>query len=212
VETRQYFRPLSCYYFKLLNLQDLSTGLITQCLHDWRTGRQDALDRLAPAVYGELRRLAASILGAKPGIQTMQPTELVHELYLRLPGVREFDWQSRAQFLNVAAKMMRNIIVDHARKRLSVKRGGGLAEVELPSDLGAPESRLDVLVVHDALDRFAKRYPRQAHVVELRFFGGLTAEEVCEVLKSTGIESSLRTVERDWTFAKAWLQNAIQSS
>lgn len=201
---------MSCYYRTVLNLQDLSTGIITQCLQDWRTGKQDALQRLAPAVYSELRRLAASIMGAKPGAQTMQPTELVHELYLRLPGVREFDWQSRAQFLNVAAKMMRNIIVDHARRRLTAKRGGGLAAVEITPDLGDAGSRLDVLVVHDALDRFAKNYPRQAHVVEMRFFGGLTTEETCEVLKGTGVESSVRTVERDWTFAKAWLQNAMQ--
>jgi RNA polymerase sigma factor (TIGR02999 family) len=201
---------MSCYHRTVFKLQYLSTGLITQCLQDWRTGNQDALDRLAPAVYGELRRLAASIMGANSGAQTMQPTELVHELYLRLPGVREFDWQSRAQFLNVAAKMMRNIIVDHARKRLTAKRGGGLAAVEITPDLGDAGSRLDVLVVHDALDRFAKKYPRQAHVVEMRFFGGLTTEETCEVLKSTGLDSSVRTVERDWTFAKAWLQNAMQ--
>jgi RNA polymerase sigma factor (TIGR02999 family) len=193
---------------KILNTEDFAGGIITQCLHDWRAGKQHALDRLAAAVYGELRRLAAAIMGAQPGKQTMQPTELVHELYLRLPGVREFAWQDRAQFMGVAAKMMRNIIVDHARKRLSAKRGGQAIEVEISPDLGEP-ARLDVLLVNDALDRFAREYPRQAHVVEMKFFGGLTTEEACEVLRSTGLESSSRTVERDWTFAKAWLQNAM---
>jgi RNA polymerase sigma factor (TIGR02999 family) len=199
------------YYRQIPKPEDHSGGVITQCLRDWREGREDALDRLAAAVYSELRRLAAAIMGAQPGKQTMQPTELVHELYLRLPGVREFDWQDRAQFLSVAAKMMRNIIVDHARKRLTAKRGGQSIEIEISGELGAPP-RLDVLLVHDALERFAEKHPRQAHVVEMKFFGGLTTEEACEVLKSTGVESSVRTVERDWTFAKAWLQTAMRSS
>ncbi len=142
----------------------------------------------------------------------MQPTSLVHELYFRLPGVQNIDWESRAHFMNVAAKMMRNILVDHARRRNALKRGGG-ALVELDPDLaGAAPAHLDILMVDGALDRFSESYPRQARVVELRFFGGLSAEETVDVLKITGSETSLRTVERDWTFARAWLKNAIRPS
>jgi RNA polymerase sigma factor (TIGR02999 family) len=140
---------------------------------------------------------------------TIQPTALVHELYFQLPDVQHLDWQSRAHFLNVAARMMRNILVDHARKRQAAKRGGGLT-VEMSDAMGQqPAFNIDILLVHTALDRFKAQYPRQARVVELRFFGGLSVEETCEVMKVTGTESSLRTVERDWTFSRAWLEDAI---
>jgi len=143
------------------------------------------------------------------GRRTIQPTALVHELYFRLPGVQHFDWQSRAHFLNVAAKMMRNILAGHARKRQAAKRGGGmLATITDPQSEDSALS-LDVLLVHQALERFGEEYPRQSRVVELRFFGGLSAEETREVLAATGMESSLRTVERDWAFARAWLEDAI---
>ena len=187
-----------------------SAGLITKCLREWRSGDEKALDRLAQEVYSELRRLAAAVMAKQPGRAAIQPTSLVHELYFRLPRVQEIDWESRAHFLNVAAKMMRNILVDHARRRASLKRGGGAVSVE-----GEPASaglQIDILAVDQALERFAEIYPRQARVVELRFFGGLTAEEAVEALKVSGVESSLRTVERDWTFARAWLKNAIQGS
>jgi RNA polymerase sigma factor (TIGR02999 family) len=138
---------------------------------------------------------------------TLQPTALVHELYLQLPDMQNFDWKSRAQFFSVAARMMRNILVDHARRRRASKRGGGEKPVTLP-DVGKAFS-LDVLMVNDALDRFAADHARQAQVVELRFFGGLTADETVEVLRQRGTDCSLRTVERDWRFARAWLQDAI---
>lgn len=181
--------------------------MITQCLKAWRDGNSGALERLTDAVYSELRRLAGAVMGSS-GPQTIQPTELVHELYFRLPGVREIDWDSRTQFLNVAARMMRNILVDHARRRSAAKRSGGAVR-ETRDFAEARSGPISILAVHDALERLAVRYPRQSKVVELRFFGGLSAEETADVLKQSGEECSLRTVERDWTFAKAWLQRVM---
>jgi RNA polymerase sigma factor (TIGR02999 family) len=192
--------------------EDSRPGIITRCLTDWRNGDEEALDRLTTAVYRELRRLAARAMAGQAGRRTIQPTALVHELYLQLPGVQHFDWQNRAHFLNVAAKMMRNILAGHARKRLAAKRGGGWVLAIADPSCEDSALRLDVLMVHEALDRLTGEYPRQARVVELRFFGGLSAEETCEVLSATGIESSLRTVERDWAFARAWLEDAIGSA
>ena len=178
---------------------------------DWRKGDEEALDRLTIAVYRELRRLAGAVMAGQAGYRTIQPTALVHELYFQLPGVRHFDWQSRAQFLNVAAKMMRNILVDHARKRHAAKRGGGASPVVVETIFEDSAMNVDVLLVHEALERFTGEYPRQARVVELRFFGGLSVEETSQALTATGVESSLRTVERDWTFARAWLEDSIGS-
>ena len=184
---------------------------MTRFLREWRDGDEDALERLTTEVYRELRRLAASVMRGQARERTIQPTALVHELYFQLPGVRHFDWKSRAHFLNVAAKMMRNILVDHARKRRTAKRGGELivAMGDAPADDSA--FHIDVLLVNEALDKFTGNYPRQARVVELRFFGGLSVEETCEVIKLTGADSSPRTVERDWSFARAWLEDAIGS-
>jgi RNA polymerase sigma factor (TIGR02999 family) len=182
---------------------------MTKCLQEWRDGDEEALPRLTTEVYRELRRLAASVMRNQARESTIQPTALVHELYFRLPDVRHFDWQSRAHFLNVAARMMRNILIDHARKRQSAKRGGGLMVALSNASGQASAVSVDILRVHEALDRFAGIYPRQAQVVELRFFGGLSVEETCEVLKLTGTDSSRRTVERDWAFARAWLEDAI---
>jgi RNA polymerase sigma factor (TIGR02999 family) len=186
-------------------------GNITRFLQEWRSGDEEALARLTAEVYRELRRLAGALFARESGERTLQPTALVHELYLQLPDVQHIDWQSRAQFLNVAARMMRNILVDHARKRNAAKRGGGETPVVKESAVKDPAMEIDVLMVDAALERFTEQYPRQSRVVELRFFGGLTAEETAEVLNATGTETSLRTVERDWTFARAWLENAIGS-
>ena len=191
--------------------QNPAPGAITRILKEWRSGDESALSRLAAEVYAELHRLSSAVMGVQSAI-TIQPTVLIHELYLQLPGVREFDWQSRGQFLNVAARMMRNILVDHARARNALKRGGGLVAVAEEPSSPDPALQIDVLLVHNALERFAEDYPRQARVVELRFFGGLTAEETAEALRVNGGECSLRTVERDWTFSRAWLQNAIRSA
>ncbi len=183
--------------------------MITHSLQEWREGDEGALARLTEGVYSELRRLAGGILAGHTPNQTVQPTMLVHELYFQLPRLQHFDWQHRAQFFGVAARMMRNILVDYARKRAAAKRGGSAEKVVVdpPSDDAA--LRIDVLLVNHVLDQFAVHYPRQARVVELRFFGGLTAEETAQVLTATGMESSLRTVERDWTFARAWLEHRI---
>jgi RNA polymerase sigma-70 factor, ECF subfamily len=187
-----------------------AAGMMTQYLRAWRAGDEGALARLTSEIYGELRRLAANVMAKHPANPTIQPTSLVHELYLQLPDVRVIDWQSRAHFLNVAAKMMRNILVDHARKRNALKRGGTLVSLETDVEGEDPALQIDILLIDNALDQFAEAYPRHARVVELRFFGGLTAEETADVLRVMGVESSLRTVERDWTFARGWLKNAIR--
>ena len=186
-----------------------TVGVITRHLLDWRSGDTTALDRLTDAVYRELRRLASAVLNSNAGIRSLQPTELVHELYLQLPALQAVDWEGRAHFLNLSAHIMRTILIDCARKLQAAKRGG--RPVTLPFDAARsdPALEVDVLLVHEAMDRFAADYPRQAQVLELRFFGGLTAEETSDVLRAAGRETSLRTVERDWTFAKAWMQNAI---
>jgi RNA polymerase sigma factor (TIGR02999 family) len=182
---------------------------ITRWLRDWKQGDASALDHLTAAVYHELRRLAVSAFLKEGQEMTLQPTALVHELYLQLPGVQHIDWQSRGQFLAVASKVMRNILVDHARRRGAAKRGGGMTRTLVEPAQGDRALDIDLLLVHEALDRFEVDYPRQSRVVELRFFGGLTAEEAAEALRATGVESSLRTVERDWQFARAWLQEAM---
>ncbi len=188
-----------------------AAGEITRCLTDWRNGDAQALERLTAEVYRELRRRAGSVMAGQSGKITIQPTALVHELYFQLPKVQHFDWQSRGQFLNVAASMMRNILVDHARKRQALKRGGGASTVVLDLQANDPSMNVDVLLINAALDKLAEQYPRHARVVELRFFGGLTAEETLDALRAAGIESSQRTIERDWNFARAWLHNAIGS-
>jgi|SRR5271165_2635798 len=184
---------------------------ITSCLQRWRDGDSDALAELTDLVYRELRRLAAVFLRGEASGHTLQPTALVHELYLRIEGVREVDWKCRAQFFAISARMMRNILVDHARKRRAAKRGSdnvvSLSDWDLQSG-GKP----DVLLVDIALSRFAAKYPRQAQVVELRFFGGLTSEDIAEAMKMHFENTSLRTVERDWRFARAWLLNEIRSA
>jgi len=183
-------------------------GVITNYLEDWRSGKPDALNSLTAAIYAELRRLAAAVIQKQQSPQTIFPTELVHELYMELKSAQSIDATSRIQFLNLAARIMRNVLVDHARSRNASKRGGGMIRVELGDHLDA-RTALDVLVVHDMLRNFAENFPRQAEVVDLRFFSGLTPGETLEVLHARGFECSLRTVERDWRFARAWLENAL---
>jgi len=184
---------------------------ITTCLVRWREGDHDSLGQLTNLVYGELRRLAAGFLKSQRTGHTLQPTALVHELYLQITGVREVDWKCRAQFFSISARMMRNILVDHARKRAAGKRGSGNV-ISLSGQEFAPAASVDLLLLDAALLRLAVRYPRQAQVVELRFFGGLTADETAEAMSVDGQEVSLRTVERDWKFARAWLQNELRST
>jgi RNA polymerase sigma factor (TIGR02999 family) len=186
-----------------------SVAGITQWLIRWREGDEAALDRLTRLVYAELRHLAAAILQKERTGHTLQPTALVHELYLQLAAARSIDWKCRGQFFAISAKLMRRILVDHARKRAAGKRGSGNLQSLDEEALAIPGP--DVIQVDAALSRLAQEHPRQATVVELRFFGGLSAEETVEALHASGEEVSLRTVERDWRFSRAWLQDEIGS-
>ncbi len=178
-----------------------SQGEITRLLADWADGDPDALGRLMPLVFEDLRRMAGSHFARESPGHTLQPTALVNEVYLKLLGPRTVQWQRRAQFFGFAAQLMRRILVDHARARLRDKRGGGVTKIALDDVLDEPlEENLDLIALDDALTTLAEIEPRQAKVVELRFFGGLTVEETAEVLKI-----SPRTVKREWRMARIWL-------
>ncbi|HEX6972854.1 MAG TPA: sigma-70 family RNA polymerase sigma factor [Vicinamibacterales bacterium] len=166
---------------------------------------QDGPDELLPVVYNELRRLAARYLQRERGGHTLQPTALVHEAYLRLIDQRKLDFTNRAQFVALAAVMMRRILVNHARDRIAAKRGGGAEHVPLTlagEGIGAPE--VNLLDLNDALTELGESDPRKGQIVELKFFGGLTTAEIADHL---GV--SVATVERDWKFARAWLYRVI---
>jgi len=167
---------------------------------------REALEALSPALYAELRRLAAGYLRRERVGHTLQPTALVHEAYLRLRDQRQLAWHNRAHVLGVAAHVMRRILVDHARARARVKRAGMLTRVTLDGlEVGAAEQDLDVVVLDAALRELAAVDEQLSRVVELRYFGGLTVEEVAEVLGS-----SPRTVDRAWATARAWLRRRIE--
>jgi len=178
---------------------------VTELLVRWREGDRRALDELMPLVYEELRRLAAHYMrGERPG-HTLQTSALVNEAYLRLAGHEEIEWQNRAHFFAVAAQAMRRILVDHARRRGNLKRGGGAHKVNLDQAMiVSGERAAEVVALDDALARLAEIAPRKSRLVELRFFGGLSVEETAEVL---GVSPG--TVMRDWTFAKAWLRREV---
>lgn len=181
-------------------------GEVTKLLREWREGNEEALQRLIPLVYGELRSRAARYLRRERSGHTLQPTALVHEAFLRLFGQHSVEWRNRAQFFGVAAQMMRRILVDHARSKYAEKRGGVSIRLDVESVEDAPTgaATVDVIAINDALTRLASIDPDQARVVELRFFGGLTVEETAEV-----IGSSPRTVKREWRSAKAWLHKEL---
>ena len=181
---------------------------LTGMLRAWAKGDLEARDRLLPIVYDELRRQAARQLRTERVGHTLQPTALVHEVYLRLAPPRRVPWQSRAEFFAAAAQAMRRILVDHARKRAAAKRAGDWTRVELPDDIAiAGKSELDLLALDDALDRLAELDPRHARIIELRFFGGLSVPEIASVLKV-----STATVKRDWSFARAWLHRRLEET
>lgn len=169
-------------------------------------GRAGAMDELMPLVYDELKTLAAAHLRRERASDSLQPTALVHEAYLRLVGQHNVSWKNRSHFFGIAAQLMRRIIVDHARRRLAAKRDGG-RPVTLDENIGLSDhGRVDVVAVDEALSALAQLNERQARVVELRFFGGLTIEETAEVL-----DVSEMTVKRDWMVAKAWLQRELSA-
>jgi RNA polymerase sigma factor (TIGR02999 family) len=179
---------------------------VTQLLLEWSRGDVGAREALLPLVYDELRRLAAAYLRRERPDHTLQPTALVHEAYLRLVQERQVDWRGRSHFFSVAAKLMRRILVDHARGRLADKRGAGTPKVPLTEALVMSETRpSDLLVLDESLTRLASLDPQQSRVVELRVFAGLTVEETSRVL-----DISPATVKRDWAVAKAWLLREIQ--
>jgi len=173
---------------------------VTRLLKQWANGDQSALKELTPLVYGELRRLAASYLRSESPGHTLQPTALVHEAYLRL-GAHAPNCENRAHFYGIAARLMHEILIDHARTRQSVKRGGRFEHLSLEEDLiVSPERDADLVALDDALQRLAAIDERKARVVEMRFFGGLSVEESAEALNISEV-----TVRRDWQFAKTWL-------
>jgi RNA polymerase sigma factor (TIGR02999 family) len=180
---------------------------VTTLLALYREGRRDALEQLVPLVYAELRRVAARALRGERQGHTLQPTALVHEAYVKLLG-QQTPWQDRAHFLGCAARIMRNLLVDHARARRAEKRGGAGLTVTLGEGLAIEAARdLDVLALHEALEQLAALDARQARVVELRYFGGLSVEETAEVL-----DVSQATVYAEWAVARAWLRRRLREA
>jgi RNA polymerase sigma-70 factor (ECF subfamily) len=183
----------------------LPPAAITELLVQARGGSQAALDRVTPLLYAELRRIAGRYLRQERPGQTLQPTALVHEAYMRLLKDADLSFQNRAHFLAIAAQSMREILVEHARARAASKRGGKRARVTLEDALAVAAPRdTDVLALEEALERLAALDPKQARVVELRFYGGLTVEETAEAI---GVSPA--TVKREWSVARAWLYREL---
>jgi len=185
------------------------TNQVTELLVRWRGGDQEALESLMPLVYDELRRLAHHYLQRERSDHTLQSTALVHEAYLRLAGKNAPQWQNRAHFFGIAARVMRQILVEYARAHSAAKRGGtGACKLTLESALDIQQKTdIDVIALDGALDRLSELDPQQSRIVELRFFTGLTIEDTSEVM---GISPA--TVKRDWTSARAWLHREIARS
>ncbi len=181
-------------------------GNITQLLKDYQTGNKDALDAMFPLVYDELRKLAASRLRSERDDHTLQATALVHEAYLRLIEQEKQTWQNRAHFFGLAAEMMRRILVNHAVKRNADKRFGSQTRLALDEMIDFTHGQdVNLVLLDEALNKLAEFDPKQAKIVELKFFGGLTNEEIAEV---TGVSDS--TVKREWRVAKAWLHDQLK--
>src|SRR5690349_603633 len=177
---------------------------LTELLADLRSGRREAFDRILPLVYHELRRVAHRELAARPS-DSLSPTALVHELYLKFARAERADWRNRAHFLGVAAVAMRHILVDRARRRTAEKRGGPQRQITLDDNLNALDDNAESLLdLHEALDHLARLDPRLARVVECRFFGGMTEQETAEAV---GV--GVRTVRRDWIKARGLLYHAL---
>jgi RNA polymerase sigma factor (TIGR02999 family) len=180
-------------------------GDVTRLLIEWKNGDAAALDRLLPLIYAELRRIASRHLRRERPGHTLQPTAVVHEAYLKLVQVPEPQWRDRAHFFAVAARMMRQVLIDHARAHQAQKRGGALRKVSI-EDLAAPgvTADIDLLALEKALGQLGDFDPQQGRVVELRYFGGLTIEETAEVI---GVSPA--TVKREWMMARAWLRREL---
>ena len=186
-----------------------SNRTVTRLLRAWSDGDEEAFEQLVPLVYGELHRMALRYLTGESTNVTLQPTALVNEICVRLLGWDQARWQNRQHFFGVSAQLMRRVLVDIARRRKAERRGGGDV-VRIPLDeveLAATEPDADLVAIDGALQRLAVEHPRQARVVELRFFGGLSTEETAQAL-----DISVRTVHNDWIFARAWLYRALAES
>ncbi len=179
---------------------------ITAQLRAYADGDHEALDRVMPFVYEQLRRLAHARLAGERAGHTLDTTGLVHEAYLRMAEITRMEWQNRAHFFAMASTIMRRILVNYALRKKAAKRGGGAIDATMDEERLLPEQQADIiLALHEALEEFEQRYPRHGQVVQQRFFGGMTMEEISEAL-----DVSLRTVERDMKFAKAWLSRELK--
>ena len=184
------------------------TGDVTALLLSWGRGNEAALERLVPLVHRELHRIAQRCMRGEKAGHSLQATALVNEAYVRLVDARRVNWQDRAHFLAMSARLMRRVLIDHARSRGYLKRGGGAVKVTLVDGLEPTTERpLDLIALDDALEALTKLDPRKGRVVELRFFGGLSVEETASVL---GV--SVDTVMRDWKVAKAWLLREMRNA
>lgn len=189
-------------------MADGASSQVSKLLLDWRVGDREAMDALLPLIYDELRRVAHHHLRNERPDHTLQTTALVHEAYFRLVGQDLPEWRNRAHFFAVAAQLMRQILVDYARRHRASKRGSGIAMLALEDVATQPERKeVDVIALNDALDKLNEIDARQSRIVELRFFAGLSLEETSEVM---GIGTA--TVQRDWTAARAWLHREISRS
>jgi RNA polymerase sigma factor (TIGR02999 family) len=189
-------------------LSEARTPHVTDLLMEWRSGQENAVDKLLPLVHDELRRLAKRQMAGERPNHVLQATALVNEVYLRLVDIRRVNWQDRAHFFAMAARLMRRILVDYARAQKNQKRGGALQRVTFDQDLPvATETPEDLIAIDEALRSLAAQYERKSQVVELRFFGGLSVEETAEAL-----QISAETVMRDWKFSKNWLLRELSRS
>jgi RNA polymerase sigma factor (TIGR02999 family) len=184
-----------------------SSSELTQLLIEWRNGSQSALERLVPLVEKELHRIAHRYMRRENPGHTLQTSDLVNEAFIGLMGQKRVQWQNRAHFYGIAAKIMRRILLNYVRDQSRIKRGGGAIQISLSGvDIMSAEKSVELIALDDALNRLAIIDERKSNVVELRYFGGLSVEETAEVLK---ISSS--TVQRDWDMAKAWLAREIRN-
>ena len=183
----------------------MDSGQFTTLLAKWSQGDKSALKALIPIVYGELHKLAAFNRAREREDHTLQPTALLHEAYLKLVDHKQGHWHSRAHFFAVASHIMREILIDHARKHRAAKRGGGQSEVPLEDAIAfAPEKSTTILALDEALKELAKNDTRKAEIIELKYFGGLSGEEIAQVL-----EVSVSTISRESRMAEAWLQRYL---
>jgi RNA polymerase sigma factor (TIGR02999 family) len=196
------------YEEELMDTPSVPPERVTQLLADWSHGNDAALAELTPLVYEELRRLAHRQMGGERPDHTLQTTALVNEAYLRLADQSNPSWQDRAHFFAVAARAMRQILVNYAKSQRSQKRGGGALKVELDeAAIVSPEESKGIIDLHEALERLATLDSRKGRVVELKYFGGLNHDEIAEVLNVSTV-----TVRRDWVFARAWLHNELHNA